>query len=546
MGRARWGVLAGAAVLVALVVGLLVLLGGSDEKQEPEATRIMVLGDSHSQGRRGDWTWRYRLWQHFKRTGTDVDFVGPRKGVFDPARQQGGSWPESMAYADPDFDSDHASRWGLSASWQESDPRDLVGEFHPDVVVVALGTNDLVYTSDPEFVVSQLARLVTEYRAVDPDIDFVVNNVPVTWAKGAPEVNRLLEEKVPSWQEDGSRVEISRVSRTYERRDTWDGFHPNTAGEMQLASEVADALAALGVGKPFGKVVPPSLSAYEYSRPELTVRPGAGELFAYWTDVAWADRYRVRLRDVTAGQMEMVPHSEVDGNTQRITGLVDGHQYEVQIQPLRIEEEARASGWSVVVAATPGAGGVALAAPAPVVSAVGHEASVSWPVVQGAEEYRVWWRRTDEQFSGGWRTTTSTQPNAQVRDLTAGGRYDFAVQALTQQAAGVPSGTTSASVVGDIPEAADVTIGRSPTGEGILLSWPELEHAQWYEVSIRNVTEDGEWQTVPTAQYLPRPRAMAIGLEPGEYEGKVVGFNGAVRGAEAPLEFTVEEPAAKD
>lgn len=34
--------------------------------------RVMIVGDSITQGREGDWTWRYRLWQWFDDQGIDV------------------------------------------------------------------------------------------------------------------------------------------------------------------------------------------------------------------------------------------------------------------------------------------------------------------------------------------------------------------------------------------------------------------------------------------------------------------------------------------
>jgi hypothetical protein len=43
--------------------------------------RIIIIGDSISQGHEGDWTWRYRLWQWTHAQGVLVDFVGPYAGT---------------------------------------------------------------------------------------------------------------------------------------------------------------------------------------------------------------------------------------------------------------------------------------------------------------------------------------------------------------------------------------------------------------------------------------------------------------------------------
>jgi hypothetical protein len=34
---------------------------------------VMVVGDSMTQGKEGDWTWRYRLWEWFNDQGVQVD-----------------------------------------------------------------------------------------------------------------------------------------------------------------------------------------------------------------------------------------------------------------------------------------------------------------------------------------------------------------------------------------------------------------------------------------------------------------------------------------
>lgn len=46
--------------------------------------RVMVVGDSMTQGREGDWTWRYRIWQFFQHNQIAVDFVGPYIGTAGP------------------------------------------------------------------------------------------------------------------------------------------------------------------------------------------------------------------------------------------------------------------------------------------------------------------------------------------------------------------------------------------------------------------------------------------------------------------------------
>src|SRR4051794_6230696 len=116
-------VLVGALVLAAAMVAPLV--GVEAQKavaQTSSPVRILILGDSVTQGSVGDWTWRYRLWQHFADAGVAVDFVGPSRDLFD--RSTNTYVPDG--YLDPDFDQDHAARWGNALGFPAFSVDDLV------------------------------------------------------------------------------------------------------------------------------------------------------------------------------------------------------------------------------------------------------------------------------------------------------------------------------------------------------------------------------------------------------------------------------------
>lgn len=46
--------------------------------------KLMIVGDSISQGMEGDWTWRYRLWEWLDSQHQDFEFVGPWTGTRQP------------------------------------------------------------------------------------------------------------------------------------------------------------------------------------------------------------------------------------------------------------------------------------------------------------------------------------------------------------------------------------------------------------------------------------------------------------------------------
>ncbi|MFC7503453.1 hypothetical protein, partial [Nocardioides sp. GCM10030258] len=48
---------------------------GADEEPDlpDDVVRVLIVGDSVTQGSSGDWTWRYRLWRHLQDAGLAVD-----------------------------------------------------------------------------------------------------------------------------------------------------------------------------------------------------------------------------------------------------------------------------------------------------------------------------------------------------------------------------------------------------------------------------------------------------------------------------------------
>lgn len=127
--------------LVGLVVGILVLAsvvasralagGSASDEQAGGPLRIMLVGDSVTQGSAGDWTWRYRLAKHLQTVGVDADLVGTWDSLYDVVH---GTWG-SEGYLDPDFDRDHAVVWGGSYRDVGASIGDLVAETRPHVVI---------------------------------------------------------------------------------------------------------------------------------------------------------------------------------------------------------------------------------------------------------------------------------------------------------------------------------------------------------------------------------------------------------------------------
>ena len=133
-------------VLVALVA--LVVLGAVlyTPARAAAVTRIMVVGDSITQGSAGDVTWRYRLSKHLQATPGVVDLVGDRTWLYDNITGQQGS----TAYANSNFDQDHHAIWGRMLVDEVQTIGAAVTAANPDVMLVLLGTNDLTFGWSPQ------------------------------------------------------------------------------------------------------------------------------------------------------------------------------------------------------------------------------------------------------------------------------------------------------------------------------------------------------------------------------------------------------------
>lgn len=209
-------------------------------------TRILLVGDSVTIGSDGDYTWRYFSWKGLEQTGAHVDFVGHTRTTLD-----GGG------YADPDFDQDHASRWGMTMRDMVENPSegapaisDLVVAQDPDVIVETLGVNDMTWLGfDVETMDDQVRAFVAEARSAKADVDVVLGGVPQTWLPHVADFNAGLPDLAAELSTGASRVVAAPVPELVERVDTYDIAHPTTAGQIKIAGAVSVALGQLGVGR---------------------------------------------------------------------------------------------------------------------------------------------------------------------------------------------------------------------------------------------------------------------------------------------------------
>ncbi|EAQ90467.1 hypothetical protein CHGG_02402 [Chaetomium globosum CBS 148.51] len=242
---------------------------------EKNAIKVMIVGDSISHGREGDWTWRYRIWEWFSQEDIDVRFVGPYKGTIPPdephppypprlqdeppqlpapLRTDGGY----AAGVHPDFLSNchHFAASGQQAYVAKDLVAEQVAAYQPDLCLVQLGFNDLGWRMcGPAVTLASIGQLLEEARSAKPDLKFAVANVPQrTDIPGREDLprdtdlyNDMLAQAIHSWDTVKSPVALVCFCENYSCGGSnsdaaYDGLHPNALGEYQLAQAFSRTL----------------------------------------------------------------------------------------------------------------------------------------------------------------------------------------------------------------------------------------------------------------------------------------------------------------
>ncbi|MEV2277612.1 GDSL-type esterase/lipase family protein [Nocardiopsis sp. NPDC049922] len=358
--------------------------------------RIMVAGGSLTQGSSGDHTWRYRLWRHLGESGVDADFVGPHDDVYRLADGGFGG----REYADPDFDTDHAARWGATARDLADEIARVAAEHEPQYLLLLAGMEDILGGGNADHALEGVGGTVSTVRVALGEVRFVVGELPAVAGTGDDaRVNREIErfnmgvvDLAQQLTSETSPVVVARVAAGYEpTRDNWDDVHPNARGEVRIAAAFADALAEpLGVGEDYPRPLP-SVAVGPRTAPEPEAEESAEGLVLSWDAAGGATDYRVVQRRVDPDPDEAVvlpAEVETDGDRRRVLigALLSGARYEFVVRQYKGRDEGvRSAPLSLVWNSDPPA------APTGVRVADGG-AAVRWDAVGDATHYEVWVR----------------------------------------------------------------------------------------------------------------------------------------------------------
>jgi lysophospholipase L1-like esterase len=233
----------GRALAVFLLLALL-LAGAADA-----ATRIVPIGDSltHGGGDTDDGgvhpTYRYWLWERLTDNGYDVDFVGSMTS------------PSFSGYS---FDRGNEGHGG----YRIGDLVDGIGEgklsswlsgYDPDMALVLIGTNDVLWNTPMEKRFSNLGRLVETLRDRNSGIVIFIAKLPPTGDAERNEIQGLIEfnSRLPGWASgkstSSSPIRVVDLYSGYDGREDNQAdryIHPDESGEKKIANRFYSAIAS--------------------------------------------------------------------------------------------------------------------------------------------------------------------------------------------------------------------------------------------------------------------------------------------------------------
>ena len=240
-----------AGVVVVALAGLLggLLVAPTPAQASTGVLRIMLEGDSITQGVDGDYTWRYRFYRELVRQHVRFDFVGSRTSP----------WVEpgfrSSSYADPHFDQNHFARTGSTLLVHSYQVHDEVVAQQPDIIVLEAGVNDLRANRSPAQTDTYLRRWIANARSAKPDVRIVLSpvldatDVARPWLPQRIRDFRALEATtVRELSTAQSPIVLADTNRGWGvMADTYDNLHPTPTGETLIAQRIAETFLRLGV-----------------------------------------------------------------------------------------------------------------------------------------------------------------------------------------------------------------------------------------------------------------------------------------------------------
>ena len=217
---------------------------------------ILCIGNSITNGTNKFNSYRRALWQMLHKGGYNIDMIG--------------SWSKHHAGGDvpsPDFDMDHDGHSGWTAEHIFNPPdwdsargniNQWLTTYHPDIVLVELGTNDVFQCRKATDVIANFATLVNLLRTNNSAVKIFIAQIPPLGDEWAPkklcgdsvmydtrirELNKdILAFTKQHFTTQSPVIAVDQYNGVTPRTDMYDDIHPNNIGEKSMAERWFNAI----------------------------------------------------------------------------------------------------------------------------------------------------------------------------------------------------------------------------------------------------------------------------------------------------------------
>lgn len=223
---------------VSLGIATMLCLAASGLAAEP--LKIVCIGDSISQGRKGNdkagptYSYRYALWKKFVDASFPVQFVGAQKTGFEGS-------PEYADHKGLKFVNDSEAYWGWTTQGVSDKLKETGKQWKADLAIIMLGTNDKEKDKTLEPTMKAMEEIVATLRANNPKMIVVIGQPFEEW-KPFPEMSKAYAELAKKLNTTESPVLSVETSKGWVSKPdlpgtcTVDWVHPNPVGDEKLAT----------------------------------------------------------------------------------------------------------------------------------------------------------------------------------------------------------------------------------------------------------------------------------------------------------------------
>lgn len=229
----------------------------------------MTLGNSITQGGETHPSYRYELWKLLIDADLDFEFVGSLDTNWHlnaPDTEHGADVASPVigeSYKGQTFTNKHEGHWG----WTTQDILNGMGNptnykkdkgklsewlkgYTPDVVLMHLGTNDMIHSKGIDSTINRIERIVRQLRTDNEEVAILMAQVtPIPAHFAHVDSTRKFNARIPKLASQlstsKSPVIVVDINTGFNSSSyTYDSIHPNQNGEKFIAKRWFDAIMA--------------------------------------------------------------------------------------------------------------------------------------------------------------------------------------------------------------------------------------------------------------------------------------------------------------